>query len=216
MSSYIQLPYGFIKKSEPIQLNLPKNYEESQYLSRLPYLSNKGPALDNEILDKLKNREDLQKWLLATSDFSREIQEDVNAIVGHHENFNNAVIRRALDLKNAGVFQNPNPLTVVFCDIKKFDVQNPIIGKLATQVKASKLTEDQISKNILMKDEIAKIEDRLTELKKPIRFNNDDKDSDDSDDNVHLPAALVSESLQLLYQLDQYHHLIQIKLIISN
>ena len=34
-----------------------------------------------------------------------------------------------------------------------------------------------------MKDEIAKIEDRLTELKKPIRFNNDDKDSDDSDDN---------------------------------
>ena len=91
MSSYIQLPYGFIKESEPIQLNLPKNYEESQYLSRLPYLSNNGPALDNEILDKLKNREDLQKWLLATSDFGREIQEDVNAIVGHHENFNNAV-----------------------------------------------------------------------------------------------------------------------------
>ena len=73
--------------------------------------------------------------LLATSDFGQEIQEDVNAIVGHNENFNNAVIRRVLDLKNAGIFQNPNPLTVIFRDIKKFDVQNPIIGKLASQVK---------------------------------------------------------------------------------
>ena len=46
-SSYIQLPYGFVKKSEPIQLNLPKNYEESQYLERLPYLTNRTPDFDN-------------------------------------------------------------------------------------------------------------------------------------------------------------------------
>ena len=39
--------------------------------------------------------------LLATSDFGQEIQEEVNAIVRHNENFNNAVIRHVLDLKNA-------------------------------------------------------------------------------------------------------------------
>ena len=41
---------------------------------------------------------------------------------------------------------NPNPLNVIFCDIKKFDQQNPIIDIIATQVKASKLTEDQLTK----------------------------------------------------------------------
>ena len=100
MSSYIQLPYGFVKKSEPIQLNLPKNYAESQYLNRLPYLSNKDPTVDNQVL-AVKNRKDLQKWLLAMSDLGQEIQEDVNAIVGYNENFNNAVVRRALDFSKS-------------------------------------------------------------------------------------------------------------------
>ena len=104
MSSYTQLTYGFVKKSMPIQLNLPKNYAEPQYLNRLPYLSNKNPTVDNQVLDAIKNRKDLQKWLLAASDLGNDIQEDVNAIVGHDENFNNAVVRKALDLKNAGVF----------------------------------------------------------------------------------------------------------------
>ena len=34
--------------------------------------------------------------------------------------------------------QNPNPLNLTFCDVKKFDMQNPIIDKIATQVKACK------------------------------------------------------------------------------
>ena len=86
MSSYIQLPYGFHKNSEPIQFNLAKNYAESQYLNRLPYLSNKNDAdVDNKILNAVKNRKDLQKWLLATSDVGQELQEDVNAIVGGGE-----------------------------------------------------------------------------------------------------------------------------------
>ena len=78
MLSYILLPYGFRKKTEPIQPNLPKNHVESQYLN----LPNKDPIRDNQILNAVKNRKDLQKWLLATSDIGQEIQEDVNAIVG--------------------------------------------------------------------------------------------------------------------------------------
>ena len=49
--------------------------------------------------------------------------------------------------------------------MKKFGLQNPIIGKIASQVKASKLTEDQSTKRILMQDEIAKIENQLEQLK---------------------------------------------------
>ena len=42
--SYIQLPYGLVNSNEQIQFNLPKNYEESQYIKRVLYITNKGPA----------------------------------------------------------------------------------------------------------------------------------------------------------------------------
>ena len=107
------------------------------------------------------------------------MQEDLNAVVGYDEKFNNAIVRHALNFKNAGIFQNPNPLNLIFRNVKKFDLQNPIIGKLATQVKASKLTEDQLTKKILMQDQIANIENRLEELRKPININ-DNSDDDTS------------------------------------
>ena len=72
--------------------------------------------------------------------------------------------------------QNPNPLNLTFDDVKKFDMQNPIIGKIATQVKGSKLTEDQLTRKKLMQDEISKIENRLEKLKHPIKM---DSDSDE-------------------------------------
>ena len=85
--SYIQLPYGFVKNNKQIQFNLPRNYEDSQYIKRLPYISNKGPDVENNILNALKNREDFRKWLLATSDYGQEMQDDLNAIVGYNEKF---------------------------------------------------------------------------------------------------------------------------------
>ena len=113
------------------------------------------------------------------------MQEDLNAIVGYNENFNNAIVRHALDLKNAAIFQNPNQFTLTFCDVKKFDLQNPIIGKLGIQVKARKLTEDQLTKKILMQDQIAYIENRSEELRKPINI------SDNSDDDTRGPGGSV-------------------------
>ena len=76
------------------------------------------------------------------------MQEDLNTIVGYNEKFNNAFVRHALDLKNAAIFQILNPLNLTYCNVKKFGLHNPIIGKLATQVKASKLTEDQLTQKI--------------------------------------------------------------------
>ena len=85
--SYIQLPYGFVKNNKQIQFILSRNYEDSQYIKRLPYISNKGPDVENNILNALKNREDFRKWLLATSDYGQEMQDDLNAIVGYNEKF---------------------------------------------------------------------------------------------------------------------------------
>ena len=61
MSYYIQLPYGFVEKSNPIQLKLLKNYAEFEYFKRLPYLANRNPNFDNEILTKLQNSGNLKK-----------------------------------------------------------------------------------------------------------------------------------------------------------
>ena len=99
--SYIQLPYGFVKNNKQIQFNLSKNNKNYQYIKRLSYISNKGPDVENKVLNALNNREDLKKWLLATSDYRDEIQEDLNTIVGYDDKFNNAIVRHALDLKNA-------------------------------------------------------------------------------------------------------------------
>ena len=96
-----------------------------------------------------------------TSDYGNEIQEDLNVIVGYDEKFNNAIVRHALDLKNEAVFHNPNPLNVTFCDVKKFDVLNPVIGKLATQLKASKLTDYELMKKILGQGETDKLQNRF-------------------------------------------------------
>ena len=78
--------------------------------------------------------------------------------------------------------QNPNPINLTFSDLKKFDLQNAIIGKIATQVKASKLTKDQLTKNILMQDEIANIKNRLEKLKRPININDSDDKAPGSDE----------------------------------
>ena len=94
----------------------------------------------------LNNRDDFKKWLLATSDYGDEIQEDLNTIVGYDEKFNNVIVKHGLDLKNEAIFHNPTPLNVTFQDVKKFDLVNPVIGKLATQVKASKLTDYELGK----------------------------------------------------------------------
>ena len=72
--SYIQLPYGFCKNSKQIQFNLLKNYETSQYVKRVPYITNKCPDFENKVIDLINNREDLKQWLLATMEMNMEMK----------------------------------------------------------------------------------------------------------------------------------------------
>ena len=89
--------------------------------------------------------------MLGTGDYGNEIQDDLNAIVGYDEKFNNAFVRHLLGLKDEAIFRYPNPINVTFHDLKKFDLVNSVIGKLATQVKASKLTDYQFTKKFCSK-----------------------------------------------------------------
>ena len=172
--SYIQLPYGYVENKKQVQFNLPNNYEESFYFEKAPYLTNPTPAVENKLINLIKNRDDLKKWLLATSDYGHETQKDLNAVVGYDEKFNNAIVRHALDLKDEAIFRhpNPNPINVTFYDMKKFDQVNPVIGKLTAQVKASKLTEKEINDKLLKNWEADELQLRLDKLK----YEDDDND----------------------------------------
>ena len=178
---------GFVRFQILFNFQYQNIFEENQYLNRIDYISNKDdPAVKNNILDAEKNRKDLQKWILATSDFGHELQQDINEITGGDEKFNNAVLRRALDLKSDGLFRNPQPISLLFNDVEKFHQQNPIIGKLATQINVSKLSEKDLVKRKLLEGEISKTEDRLYNLKYG-KVNRDDDDNDDDNDEPPTP-----------------------------
>ena len=194
--SYIQLPYGYVNKEKQIQFNLPSNYEESFYLDKVSYLTRQTPAVENNLINLIKNRDDLKRWLLATSDYGAEIQENLNAVVGHDEKFTNSFVRYALDLKDDPIFCNPNPINVTFYDMKKFDQVNPVIGKLAAQVKASKLTEQEINQKLLDSFEADQIQARLDKLK----YGGPD-DSDD-DDNKKGPGGIPGGTPMKVTRLD--------------
>ena len=100
-----------VRKEKTIKLDLPKNYRASQYIRRLPYIRNEDPNFKNSIIDIVNNRSDLTKFLLATSDYGKNIHENINEVVADGE-VNQAVVHRALDQKNKRVFESPIPLSV--------------------------------------------------------------------------------------------------------
>ena len=79
-------------------------------------------------------------------------------------------------------------ISLLFNDVEKFHQQNPIIGKLATQISVSKLSETDLVKRKLLEGEITKIEDRLYNLKYGKVNKDDDDDDNNDDDNDELPT----------------------------
>ena len=70
--------------------------------------------------------------------------------------------------------------------MKKIDQVNPVIGKLAAQVKASKLTEQELNKKLLDNFEADTLQARLDKLK----YGSPD-DNDDDDDNKKGPGGTL-------------------------
>ena len=223
MSSYIQIPFGYRKKPNALQFTSPKNNYENKLLEKAGYIKNvDDPKVKNNLLNAIKSRKDLQKFILANSDVGNELQENINAITSGDEKFNNAVLRRSLDLKNNDVFRNPQPITLLFNDVERFHQQNPIIGKLATQINVPKLSDRDRVRRQLLQGDVAQIENRLANLRNNninnlnIGGNNNnnsnnnntgganigggDDDSDDSDDDNSPPPPTFGMRLPELRQ----------------
>ena len=80
---------------------------------------------------------DVQKYILATSDFAKRMQYDINHYVTR-DRINNASFRQKLDPISKNILRRQNPLELVFEDISTFDAENPIIGSLLRELDVKK------------------------------------------------------------------------------
>lgn len=99
--------HGLIRKdNKKVKLRTPRNYAASQHIARLTYLDNaKDPKFQNDMTEIVNSRTDLQKFLLATSDYGKNVQENINSVVTDGQ-FNNVALRHLLDEKNKSVFKS--------------------------------------------------------------------------------------------------------------
>ena len=177
MSSFIQLPFGLIETEKTLQLPLSKNYAIAEYYKRLPHIDDIGdPKKKNEAINLIENRADFRKFLLATSDFGQSVQDNIDSLVTNGE-YNNAGLRRTLDSTDSGIFKTANPLSLIFKNANKFDLQNPALGNLLAQIQAGQLSDKEV-KRLLNEGENLKIEARLKALKKFNKRNDDDEGGD--------------------------------------
>ena len=81
-------------------------------------------------------RKDVQKYILATSDFAKSIQNDINHDVTRDRIYD-ASFSQKFDAISKNILRKQNLLELVFKDISTFDEENPTVGSLlrATDLK---------------------------------------------------------------------------------
>ena len=183
--SYIQLPDKRVNNVEQIQLNLPKDQKAKDLFAHLPYIANlQDPILQNRVEDLLKNREDLQKYLLANEFLGKTLEDSLELAVSNGKLNEGTKVRHLSELndpKYKYFRQNNNPLDIVYRDKAKFDVQNPIIGDLLKEINKGRLSEEEYFKKTKTASDIKDldIKERFNKL-----FERDTKKKDNFLDNV--------------------------------
>ena len=77
--------------------------------------------------------EALQKYILATFDFAKGIQTNINHYVTR-DRINNGSFRQKLNPISKNILRRQNPLELVFEDISTFNAENPIVGSLLREL----------------------------------------------------------------------------------
>ena len=118
------------------------------------------------IISNIQNREDLQRYLLASSKIGQSIQDEIDMVVADGK-LNDACLRHLLDPIYKNVMQKQNLFEIVFKDISKFDPRSPIIGSLLSEIESGKLTDESVKKFLNMAPDPKDIElnQKLQKLK---------------------------------------------------
>ena len=142
-SGFYLLPTNILyKKNETRQLkNFPAGYVGNFYRNLADNIDDTSDFFSRITADADIPREDVQKYILATSDFAKSIQTDINHYVTR-DRINNASFRQRLDPISKNVLRRQNPLELAFEDISTFDGENPIVGSLLRELDIKKKQSD--------------------------------------------------------------------------
>ena len=131
---FYSLPTGKLyKKTRKSRLkNFPAGYVGSFYRN---LVDNIDDCLGSDFYGRIANDsnippEDVQKYVLAISDFTKGIQTDINHYVPRD--------RIKLDPISKNILQRQNRLELAFEDITTFDSENPIVGSLIRELDVGK------------------------------------------------------------------------------
>ena len=147
-SDFYLLPTNKLyKKENTRQLkNFPAGYVGSFYRNLADNVENSSDFYSRITANADISREDVQKYILATSDFAKSIQTDINHYVTR-DRINDASFRQRLDPISKNILRRQNPLELVFEDISTFDAKNPIVGSLFRELDLKKNSQIAISLN---------------------------------------------------------------------
>ena len=130
------------KKEDTKQLkNFPAGYVGIFYRNRADNIDDTSDFVSRITEDVHIPKEDVQKHILATSNFAKSIQTDINHYVTR-DRINCASFRQRLDPISRNILRRQNPLELVFEDICTFDAENPIVGSLLREIDIKKKQSD--------------------------------------------------------------------------
>ena len=143
-TGFYLLPTNKLYKKENTKgfKNFPAGYVGSFYRN----LNDRGDNVQSNFLSAISAdtnipKDDVQKYLLATSDFAKSMQTDINHYVTR-DRINDVSFRQNLDPISKNILRRQNPLELVFEDISTFDAENPIVGSLLREIDLRKKQTD--------------------------------------------------------------------------
>ena len=127
MLVFFSLPTGKLHKKEKQKKfkHFPADYVGNFYRNLADNVDN---FLGSEFYGRITNdanstSANVQKCILATSDFAKGIQTDINHYVTK-DRINDASFRQKLDAISKNIIRGQNPLELVFEDVLAFDAKN--------------------------------------------------------------------------------------------
>ena len=138
-SGFLLLPTNKLYKKENTRRfkNFPAGYVGSFYQNLADNIDTSFDFYSRIAADADISKEDVQKYILATSDFAKSIQIDINHYVTK-DRINDASFRQRLYPISKNILRRQNPLELVFEDISTFDAENPVLRSLLREIDINK------------------------------------------------------------------------------
>ena len=206
---YYFLPYVILNENKETKKlnNLSSNYQRLFFKQQTRDLDEDIPSLVTQKIvsdGALPLTDDVQNFLLGTSEHANDIQSDIDLFVTKGR-FNEASVRHKLDPIVKSVWRTKNTLALLFKDVATFDAQNPIICSL--------LREIDLAKNGKNSDLINKQLDKAPDINDTILIQRFKKFKDDPINST--TATIKMTMMTITNQIIQDQHHLPLRLMIS-